>query len=76
MSQYPTEDDCRDHPDVDDVGFEIVDAGVSLEENLPFDDLGGRGNRPRVPEGVHRGIEDIDEGRTADVDDIESVLDY
>lgn len=32
--------------------------------------------RPVVPEGVLQGIEDIDEGRTADKEDIESVLKY
>jgi hypothetical protein len=34
------------------------------------------GDRPEVPEGVLRGIEDIDEGRTASKEDLESVLKY
>ncbi|QKY19670.1 hypothetical protein B4589_004480 [Halolamina sp. CBA1230] len=34
------------------------------------------GERPKVPEGVLRGIEDIAEGRTATKDDLESVLKY
>ncbi|WP_169051889.1 hypothetical protein [Halorhabdus amylolytica] len=32
--------------------------------------------RPEVPEGVLRGIEDIAEGRTASKEDIESILKY
>jgi hypothetical protein len=32
--------------------------------------------RPELPEGVLRGIEDIDEGRTASKDDIESILNF
>lgn len=31
---------------------------------------------PLVPEGVHRGIEDIAEGNTASAEDIESVLKF
>lgn len=34
------------------------------------------GERPKVPEGVLRGIEDIAEGRTATKEDLESVLKY
>jgi len=34
------------------------------------------GDRPEVPEGVLRGIEDIEEGRTASEEDLESVLKY
>lgn len=34
------------------------------------------GHRPEVPEGVLRGIEDIEEGRTASKEDLESVLKY
>jgi len=34
------------------------------------------GDRPKVPEGVIRGIEDLDEGRTASKEDLESVLKY
>lgn len=34
------------------------------------------GERPEVPEGVLRGIEDLDEGRTASKEDLESVLKY
>ncbi|GAB3688173.1 hypothetical protein GCM10028857_22040 [Salinarchaeum chitinilyticum] len=32
--------------------------------------------RPEVPEGVLRGIEDIAEGRTASKEDIEALLEY
>ncbi|WP_179204615.1 hypothetical protein [Halobacterium hubeiense] len=34
------------------------------------------GERPKVPEGVVRGIEDIVEGRTASAEDLESLLKY
>lgn len=34
------------------------------------------GERPMVPEGVLRGIEDIDEGRTASKEDLEAALKY
>lgn len=34
------------------------------------------GDRPEVPEGVLRGIEDIAEGDTASKEDLESVLKY
>lgn len=37
---------------------------------------GEDGDRPEVPEGVIRGIEDIEEGRTSSKDDLESVLKY
>ena len=33
-------------------------------------------DRPEVPEGVLRGIEDIAEGRTASKEDLQSVLKY
>lgn len=34
------------------------------------------GERPEVPEGVLRGIEDIAEGRTARKEDLEALLKY
>ena len=36
----------------------------------------GDEEEPKVPEGVLRGIEDLDEGRTASKEDIESVLKF
>ena len=37
---------------------------------------GSNGDDPSVPEGVLRGIEDIEEGDTASKDDLESLLNF
>ncbi len=64
----------REDPSSDDATFVTPDMEEFLEENSTADDLDGD-DRPLVPEGVLRGIEDIEEGRTASVEDIEAVLD-
>ena len=46
-----------------------------VDDDLSGDDVED-GDRPEIPEGVLRGIEDIAEGETASKEDLESVLKY
>lgn len=49
---------------------------MSLTPTEDESDDGSDGDEPLVPEGVFRGIEDIEDGNTASKEDLDSLLNF